>query len=102
MIARDTSAVTIVAEDVRSPIAVLWWHRLFIDISIQASKLALHVRYAFGADGALVARIAPFGETRLVDAVPTAHEGNGLIRGEHILAADRTVTFGAPFDAFVC
>lgn len=38
----------------------------------------------------------------VVDAVTAAHEDDSLRRGEHVFAADRTVTIGGTLNAAVC
>jgi hypothetical protein len=101
MILGNTAAVAVIAEYIRSVVAVLVGHGLFFNVSIQPPKLALHIGNAFRTYRTLVACIAPLGEARLVDTVATPHKCHRFVGGEHVFATDRTVAFCTSFDTFV-
>lgn len=97
MVIGDGFGGAVVAVDVCSCVSVLVWHGLGLDLAVEVAELGFHVHDALAADRALVRGFAPFLETGVVDAVPASHEDDGAGGGEEILAADRTVAFGAAF-----
>lgn len=101
VVPRDTPAVAIVAEYVSSIVAVLLWHWLIFNVSVEPAELTLHVGNAFGANGTLVTGVAPLRKARLMNTVSTSHEGDRLVRRKHVLSADRTVTLGTSFNTFM-
>jgi hypothetical protein len=101
VIARHTAAVAVIAEYIGAIVTIFLRHGLFFDVSVQPSKLTLHVRNALGADGTLVAGVAPIGKACFVNAVAASHECNGLVGGEHVFSTDGAIALGAPFDAFM-
>src|SRR4051794_24309129 len=102
MVPGDTSAIAVVAEYIGSIVTILLGHWLFFDVPVKSTELTLHVGDTFRTNRTLVAGVAPLGETRLMDAVTTAHEGDWLVGGKHVLTTYRAVALGTSFNAFVC
>jgi len=101
VIPRNAAAVAVIAEDIGPIFTVLLRHGLFFDMSIQPSKLTLHVGNALGADWTLVACVAPSGKACFMYAMAATHESDSLVRGEHKFTTDWAVAFRTPFDTLM-
>jgi hypothetical protein len=97
----NTSAIAIIAEDVRFLLPIFLGHWLFINVTIESSELTFHVGNALGAYWTFVACVAPLCEAGFVYAMSTSHERDWFAGSEHVLSTYRAVTFGTLLDTFV-
>lgn len=89
----------VVAVDPGDGVLELGGHRLRFDGAVEVAELHLHVDDAAAADGAAVGVFHVLVVAEVMDAVAAAHEDHGLGGGEHVFAADGTVTIGGSFYA---
>ena len=99
MISHAGLSEAVIATDEGLGISELLRHGLGLDSAFKAGKLPFHVDNGATADRATVGGVHVLVIAAVMDAVATAHEDDGLRRGEHVFTTNRTVAIGGALDA---
>ena len=102
MIPHAGLGTAVVAIDPRLGVSKFFGHRLCLDGTRQDGELHFHIDDGAAADRTAIGRFHVFVVAAVMDAVAAAHKDDSLRRGEHVFAADGTVTIGGTLNAAVC